>query len=115
MLLVCYEKCGTCRKARKWLGEHGIAYEARDIKLQPPTLEELRLWQRISALPVRKMFNTSGQAYRLMNLKEKLKEMGEEEMLALLASDGMLVKRPILVDEETALFGFDEEKYEALA
>ena len=114
MLFVCYPKCSTCRKAQKWLDEHGIKYEYRDIKEQNPTVEELAEWQDQSGLPMKKFFNTSGQLYRSMGLKDKLQGMSESEMLALLASDGMLVKRPILVSDEKVLIGFKEAEYEGL-
>ena len=114
MLFVCYPKCGTCRKARKYLDEHGISYEERMIKEDPPTEKELRKWQSQSGLPVKKFFNTSGQLYREMNLREKLKDMSEDEMFQLLATDGMLVKRPVLVLKDRVLIGFKEEEYETL-
>ena len=114
MLFVCYPKCGTCRKARKYLDEHGIPYEERMIKEDPPTEKELRRWQSVSGLPVKKFFNTSGQLYREMNLKEKLNEMSEDEMFQLLASDGMLVKRPVLVLKDRVLVGFKEAEYDTL-
>lgn len=114
MLFVCYPKCGTCRKARKYLDEHGIPYEERMIKEHPPTEKELRKWQSLSGLPVKKFFNTSGQLYREMNLREKLKEMNEDEMFQLLATDGMLVKRPLLIQNDRVLVGFKEEEYSSL-
>ncbi len=114
MLFVCYPKCGTCRKAEKYLTENRIPYEKRMIKEDPPSAEELRLWHRESGLPLRKLFNTSGKLYREMNLSEKLKSMSDEEMIQLLAGDGMLVKRPILVNGREVLFGFREEDYASL-
>ena len=114
MIFVCYEKCGTCRKAKKFLEENGIDFEERKIKEKPPTEKELRLWQKKSGLPVRKLFNTSGKLYKDMNLKDKLKDMSEDEMFKILASDGMLVKRPILTDGKTVLIGFNEEAYASL-
>lgn len=114
MLFICYPKCGTCRKAQKYLDGHHISYETRMIKEEPPTAEEIRLFQKKSGLPFKKLFNTSGKLYRELKLSEKLKTMSEEEMAELLASDGMLVKRPILIDGDTVLFGFQEEAYERL-
>ena len=96
---ICYPKCTTCQKARKWLDENNIEYEFRDIKTDNPSIEELTAWYELSGLPLRKFFNTSGLLYKSLNLKERLPEMTEEEQLRLLASDGMLVKRPILVTE----------------
>lgn len=112
MLFVCYPKCSTCKKAQKWLDDRGVSYEIRDIKTQNPTAEELQAWQQTSGLPLKKFFNTSGQLYRAMGLKERLKDMSDEEMLALLATDGMLVKRPILIGEGKVLVGFREAEYE---
>ena len=106
MLFVCYPKCSTCQKAQRWLDENGVAYQTRDIKLENPTVEELRQWYRQSGLPLKKFFNTSGLLYKSMELKTKLPNMTEEEMLALLATDGMLVKRPIVVMNDTVLVGF---------
>ena len=101
MLFVCYPKCTTCQKAKKWLDEKGISYTLRDIKTENPTQEELRTWWQESGLPLKRFFNTSGQLYKAMDLKNKLPAMSEEEQLALLATDGMLVKRPILVGESS--------------
>ena len=112
MIFVCYPKCGTCRKARKWLDENGKAYEVRDIKEENPSAEELRDWHSKSGLPLRRFFNTSGMLYREMGLKDKLGSMSEEEMLDLLATDGMLVKRPIVVGETQVLVGFKEGEWE---
>ena len=112
MLFVCYPKCSTCKKAQKWLDDRGVSYEIRDIKTQNPTAEELQAWQQTSGLPLKKFFNTSGQLYRALGLKERLKDMSDEEMLALLATDGMLVKRPILIGEGKVLVGFREAEYE---
>ena len=106
MLFVCYPKCTTCQKARKWLDEKGISYTLRDIKTENPTQEELRTWWQESGLPLKRFFNTSGQLYKAMDLKNKLPAMSEEEQLALLATDGMLVKRPILVGERFVKVGF---------
>lgn len=111
MLLLCYAKCTTCQKAKKWLAQEGIAYEERPIKEQPPTAEELRDWIGRSGLPIRKFFNTSGQVYRSLGLKDKLPDMSEEEQIALLASDGMLVKRPLLVTENGVFLGFREPEW----
>lgn len=106
MLFICYSKCGTCRKAKKWLDENGYEYVERDIKMQPPTYEELKEWHALSGLPVKKLFNTSGMLYRSMELKDKLPDMDEDEQLRLLATDGMLVKRPVIVDGKKVTFGF---------
>ncbi len=111
MTFVCYPKCTTCQKARKWLDENGISYELRDIKTENPSAQELEQWYRRSGLPLKKFFNTSGLLYKSMALKDKLPGMTEEEMLHLLATDGMLVKRPLLVGEETALVGFKEAEW----
>lgn len=112
MLFVCYPKCGTCRKAKKWMDEQGIAFEERDIKEDRPTLEELRSWYEKSGLPLKRFFNTSGMVYRELKLKDRLPEMSEEEQLTLLASNGMLVKRPIAVSGDTVLVGFKEPEWE---
>ena len=113
MLLVCYPKCGTCRKAEKWLEEQGIPAEYRDIKEQNPTYEELKEWVDRSGLPLRKWFNTSGLAYKALGLKDRLPEMDEEAQLRLLSTDGMLVKRPLLIGERFVLVGFREEQWQA--
>lgn len=113
MLFVWYPKCSTCQKAKKWLDAHGKAAEPRDIKSQPPTAEELSAWQEKSGLPLKKFFNTSGQSYRALGLKDRLDTMDRAEQLALLAEDGMLVKRPILVDGDTVLVGFKEADWTA--
>ena len=109
--LICYPKCTTCQKARKWLDDQRIAYEYRDIKLENPTREELSLWQKKSGLPMKKFFNTSGLLYKSMDLKNKLPAMTEDAMLDLLASDGMLVKRPLLIGDNFVLVGFKEDEY----
>ena len=114
MQFICYPKCSTCKKAQKWLDDNGKEYELRDIKEQNPTKAELEELYRKSGLPLRRFFNTSGMLYREMNLKDKLKDMTEDEMLSLLSTDGMLVKRPILVTEEKVLVGFKEAEYELL-
>ena len=108
---ICYPKCTTCQKAKKWLCDNGVEHEMRDIKLENPTLEELSEWYKKSGLPLRKFFNTSGLLYKSMSLKEKLPQMTEEEMLALLSTDGMLVKRPILVGDDFVLVGFKEAEW----
>lgn len=114
MLYICYPKCTTCKKAQAWLEEHEIDFELRDIKENNPSYEELSEWYRLSGLPLKRFFNTSGLLYRSLELKEKLPEMTEEEQLRLLASDGMLVKRPIAVDGETVLIGFKEQEWAEL-
>lgn len=111
MLFICYPKCSTCQKAQKWLDERGAAYEVRHIKEERPTAEELLTWQRLSGLPMTRFFNTSGQLYRQMELKDKLPGMSDEEMAALLATDGMLVKRPLLVGDGFVLVGFREKEW----
>ena len=108
MLFICYPKCTTCQKAQKWLDEHHIPYTLRDIKTDNPTLDELTAWYAKSGLPLKKFFNTSGLLYKSMGLKDKLPAMNEDEMLALLATDGMLVKRPLLVGDDFVLVGFKE-------
>lgn len=114
MLFIQYPPCGTCQKAKKWLDGHGIAYTDRHIKNEKPTYEELKTWYTSSGLPLKKFFNTSGLLYKSLNLKEKLPAMTEEEQLQLLASDGMLVKRPIVVTEDAVLVGFKEAQWEQL-
>lgn len=111
-LFICYDRCSTCRKAEKWLREAGVDYEKRPIQEQNPSVEELRLWSERSGLPLRRFFNTSGLLYRELGLKDKLDGMDDEEMLRLLASDGMLVKRPLLVTDSTAIPGFRAEAWE---
>lgn len=112
MLFIGYPKCSTCQRARKWLDGKGVTYEARDIKAENPTAAELKEWLQKSGLPLKKFFNTSGILYKEMKLKDKLPAMGETEQLELLATDGMLVKRPILVTEDTVLTGFKEAEWE---
>ena len=114
MLAVCYPRCGTCKKAVKWLEDNSIEYTYRDIKLDNPSEEELRKWHAISGLPLRRFFNTSGMKYRELKLKDKLPEMSEDEQLDLLATDGMLVKRPILVGDDVVLVGFKVKEWEEL-
>ena len=113
MLFVCYPKCTTCQKAQKWLDANGLTYEIRHIKDDKPTAGELKAWQARSGLPLRKFFNTSGLQYKALKLKDRLPDMSEEEQLALLASDGMLVKRPILVGDGFVLVGFKEDAWRA--
>ena len=108
---ICYPKCTTCQKAKKWLDDNNIEYELRDIKLNNPTYEELSEWHKKSRLPLKKFFNTSGLLYKSMELKTKLPIMTEDEMLKLLATDGMLVKRPILVGDDFVLVGFKENEW----
>ena len=112
MLFLYYPKCTTCQKAKKWLDQQGADYQARDIKEDNPTLEALTDWYRRSGLPLKRFFNTSGLQYRALGLKDKLASMGEDEQLALLASDGMLVKRPILVTGTKVLPGFREADWQ---
>ena len=111
-IFVCYPRCTTCKKAEKWLSDHGIAVTVRDIKENNPTEQELRSWHRQSGLPLKRFFNTSGQKYRELELKDKLPAMSEDEQYALLATDGMLVKRPLLVGEDTVLVGFKEMEWQ---
>ncbi len=113
MQFICYPKCSTCQKARRWLEAKGIAFEERHIKENNPTAEELGKWQKKSGLPLKKFFNTSGLLYKDMKLSMKLPTMSEEEQLALLATDGMLVKRPILAGDDFVLVGFKEADWEA--
>ncbi len=112
MVFLCYPKCSTCKKAQAWLDQRGIPYELRLIREENPSAEELKAWQIRSGLPLKRFFNISGLQYKALNLKEKLPRMSEEEQLALLASDGMLVKRPLLVSEDFVLTGFREAEYE---
>ena len=112
MKFICYPKCTTCQKAKKWLDDNGIEYELRDIKFDNPTLEELTEWHAQSGLPLKRFFNTSGLLYKSLDLKNKLPQMSENEMLQLLATDGMLVKRPILVGDSFVLVGFKETEWQ---
>lgn len=114
MLFIEYPPCSTCQKAKKWLDAKGLAYTDRHIKEKNPTYEELKAWHIRSGLPLKKFFNTSGLLYKSMNLKERLPAMSDEEQLRLLASDGMLVKRPILVTDAVVLTGFQESQWEKL-
>lgn len=113
-LFVCYPKCTTCKKAQKWLEENEITYEMRDIKENNPTREELQEWYEKSGLDIKRFFNTSGMIYRQMQLKDRLPDMSIEEKLDLLATDGMLVKRPLLITDTTVLTGFKEKEWEGL-
>ena len=112
MLFLCYPRCTTCQKAQKWLTEHHIDFTVRDIKLQNPTEDELRAWHIASGLPLKRFFNTSGQQYRALALKDRLPQMSMDEQYALLATDGMLVKRPMLIGEDFVLVGFRESEWE---
>ena len=114
MLYICYPKCTTCQKAKKYLDENNIAYTERNIKEENPTYDELKKWHEKSGLPLKKFFNTSGMLYRSLKLAERLPDMPEEEQLRLLASDGMLVKRPIAVTDSAVLVGFKEKEWESL-
>ena len=111
LIFICYPKCTTCQKARKWLDDNKIEYEFSDIKLDNPTLDELTEWYKKSGLPLKKFFNTSGLLYKSLDLKNKLPTMSENEMLKLLASDGMLVKRPLLVGDDFVLVGFKDTEW----
>lgn len=112
MLYVCYPRCTTCKKAQKWLDENGVEYTLRDIKEENPSYEELKEWHEKSGLPLKKFFNTSGKLYKDMQLKDKIPEMSEEEQLRLLATDGLLVKRPIGIKDDTVVVGFKQEEWE---
>ena len=112
MLFLQYPPCSTCQKAQKWLDEHGVAYTARHIKEENPTYDELKAWYEASGLPLKRFFNTSGLAYKALQLKDKLPAMSDEEQLRLLATDGMLVKRPILVAGGKILVGFRPAEWE---
>lgn len=114
MLFIEYPACSTCQKAKKWLDGHGLSYTDRHIKTEAPGYEELKRWYERSGLPLKRFFNTSGLVYKSLGLKEKLPQMSEEEQLRLLATDGMLVKRPILVTEDKVLVGFREKEWETL-
>ena len=111
MKFICYPKCTTCQKAKKWLDDNEIEYELRDIKEDNPSYEELSAWHKMSGLPLKKFFNTSGLLYKSMELKDKLPTMSEEEQLKLLATDGMLVKRPLVIGQDFVLVGFKEREW----
>ena len=113
MQFICYPKCTTCQKARKWLDASGVAYDERHIKDNNPTIDELKVWHTQSGLPLKRFFNTSGLQYKALNLKDKLPAMSEEEQFKLLASDGMLVKRPLLIGDGFVLVGFKEDEWQA--
>lgn len=110
-LFICYEKCSTCKKAQKFLDDNNISYEIRAIKEQNPTIDELKQWHKKSGLPLKRFFNTSGQLYRGMELSKKLPDMSEDEQFEILASDGMLVKRPLFINDDTVLVGFKEAEW----
>ena len=114
MKVLCYPKCGTCKKALKWLDDNGIKYEYRHIVEENPTKDELKNWYEKSGLPLKKFFNTSGLKYKELNLKDRIPQMTEKEIFDLLSTDGMLVKRPILIDGDKVLVGFKEEEWELL-
>ncbi len=112
MIFVCYPKCSTCQKAKKWLNEHNVEYTERHIAEEKPTYDELKEWHEKSGLPLKKFFNTSGLLYKEMKMKDKLPSMSEEEQLRLLSTNGMLVKRPILVTGDKVLVGFREAEWD---
>lgn len=114
MLFVCYPRCTTCRKAKKWLEEKGVVFTERHIQENNPTAEELKDWHKRSGLPLKRFFNTSGQLYRELKLKDRLPNMDEDEQYNLLASNGMLVKRPLLIGDDFVLVGFKEADWEAV-
>ncbi|MBQ7653588.1 MAG: arsenate reductase family protein [Clostridia bacterium] len=111
MLFICYPKCTTCQKAEKWLADNSFAYDKRDIKLDNPTFDELKKWHETSGCDIKRFFNTSGILYKQLSLKDKLPEMSVEEKLKLLSTDGMLVKRPIVVTDDKVLIGFKEKEW----
>ncbi len=112
MLLLCYPKCSTCKKAKKWLDDNNVEYTERDIAAENPSFDELKEWYEKSGLPLKRFFNTSGMLYREMNLKDKLTEMSEQEQLELLSTNGMLVKRPLVIKDNTVLTGFRVKEWE---
>lgn len=114
MLFICYSKCSTCKKAQKWLDDKNAAYEWRDIKEDNPTEQEIEAWFKKSGLPLKKFFNTSGLLYKSLQLKDKLPTMSESEQIKLLATDGMLVKRPLLITEKSVFVGFKPEEWNAI-
>lgn len=111
MLFIYYPKCSTCLKAKKWLDDNGVKYKERHIVEDNPTFDELKVWYKRSGLPLKKFFNTSGLVYKNENIKDKLSTMNEDEQLHLLATNGMMVKRPLLIDDENVLVGFKEEEW----
>ena len=111
MNFICYPKCTTCQKAQKWLDEKGVIYQLRDIKLEKPNVAELSAWLKKSGLPLKRFFNTSGLLYKSLNMKEKVATLSEKELIDIIASDGMLVKRPLLVAENFVLVGFKEDEW----
>lgn len=111
MLFICYPRCSTCKKARNWLDAHGVEYEYRDIQKDRPNKTELKRWHKQSGLPLRRFFNTSGRLYRELGVKDKLPAMSDVEVYELLATDGLLVKRPLLVGDDFVLVGFNEDAY----
>ncbi|MBQ5347940.1 MAG: arsenate reductase family protein [Ruminococcus sp.] len=112
MLLLCYPKCSTCKKAKKWLDDNNVEYTERDIALENPSFDELKAWYEKSGLPLKRFFNTSGMIYREMSLKDKLPEMSEQEQLELLSTNGMLVKRPLVITDDAVLTGFRVKEWE---
>ena len=114
MLFICYPKCTTCQKAKRFLDDHDIEYDLRDIKEQKPTADELREWHRLSGLPLKKFFNTSGMLYKQMDLKNKIPGMTDDEIYELLSTDGMLVKRPISINGDKVFVGFRASEYSSL-
>lgn len=108
---ICYPKCTTCQKAKKWIDDNNVEYSLRDIKIENPSIDELCNWHKVSGLPLKKFFNTSGLLYKSMELKDKLPNMSEEEQLNLLATDGMLVKRPLVIGRDFVLVGFKEDEW----
>ncbi len=112
-IFICYPKCTTCQKARKWLDEKGVKYAFRDIKLENPTAEELFTWQKRTTLSIKKFFNTSGLLYREQNMKDKVNVLSEKELIDILASDGMMVKRPLFIADDFILIGFNEKEWES--
>jgi arsenate reductase len=113
LTFICYPKCSTCKKAKDFLDGTGAEYETRDIKTDNPSYDELKAWLALNGLPVKKLFNTSGLQYKALNLKDKLPAMSEDDCIRLLATDGMLVKRPLLVDDDHVLIGFKQEAWAA--
>ena len=111
-VFLCYDKCTTCKKAEKWLKENNIEYEKRPIKEENPSAEELRTWHELSGLPIKRLFNTSGMLYRSMHLKDRIPEMSDDEIYELLSTDGMLVKRPMIITDEKVLIAFRVKEWE---